>query len=364
MENDVFEKLADWLVTTFRALPGVKSPELMDIIHFLYTPEEARLALQIGPEGGKLDALVTKTGMGEEHLKPLIKSMEKKGTIYTEPGSNDPTYRPLGIEIPGLAETSGWGDMNTPFKKRLIKLWDKFRPIYINEGVAELGRHLTAWCMVSALPSDAKPEENLFDQIKLTADYIAVTGCPCRLIEKQAEHGDVCDCIMDCCMSFGELARWAVEQGHARPITQGEAIDILAACEEKGQVHTGLPTAIVCNCCKHACINLYAMKLGKTHAYLQNHFLSVADPETCTSCETCVERCPVGAIQVETTAVVDSAKCIGCGACATGCEEKSIKMVRRSEEEIARLDAEFLEGLVKVVSMTKPDPLVSKIIGI
>ena len=161
MEDDAYEKLADWLATTFRGLPAIKKPEFMDLLHFLYTPEEARLALQMGPEGGTLDALATKTGMTREDLKPLIKSMEKKGTLYTEPGSDDPVYRPLGLEVPGLAETAGWGDMNTPFKQELLGLWDKFRPVYINEAISELGQHSRAWCIVSALPPDAKPNENL-----------------------------------------------------------------------------------------------------------------------------------------------------------------------------------------------------------
>lgn len=363
MQSDAYEKLADWLVTTFRALPGIKKPEFMDLLRFLYTPEEARLALQIGPEGGTLDTLVTKTGMTREVLKPRIRSMEKKGTIYTEPGSENPIYRPLGLEVPGLAETSAWGDVSTPFKKSLMRLWDKFRPIYVNEAIAELGQHMRAWCMVRALPPDAKPDDNLYDQISLHTDFVAVTGCPCRLIEQQSGRGEACDCLIDCCMSFGEMARWAVEQGHARHVTQEEAIEILEACAAKGQVHSGLPGAIVCNCCKHACVNLYAMKFGKTHAYCQNHFLSAVDPETCISCGSCVERCPVGAIQMEAAAVVDPTKCIGCGACATGCEEESIKMVRRSEEEIARLDAEFVEMFGRVISMTKPDPLVMKLFG-
>ncbi len=361
MGNDAHEKLADWLASTFRGLPGIKKPEFMDLIRFLYTEEEAQLAIRMGPEGGTLDALTAKTGMAPDRLKALIQSMERKGTLYTEPGSDDPVYRPLGLEVPGLAETSGWGDVNTPFKQELIDLWGKFRPVYIDEAISELGQHNRAWCIVSQLPPDARPDENLYEEIRRTTDYAAVSWCPCRLMERKAEQGEACDCPTECCMAFGDMARWAVEQDHARPISLDEAVEILDACAEAGTVHTGLPGVILCNCCKHACVNLYAMKKGKMHTYAKNHFFSLVDPDTCTSCGTCEEACPVGAIQIEKTAEVDQDKCIGCGVCAAGCEEKAIRMVRRPEEEIAKLDAEFMEAFGSVISRSKPDPLVMKL---
>ena len=356
MDDDVYQKLIDWLVTTFRALPGVDTPEFREIIHFSYTPPEAWLALEMGPEGGNLDALAAKTGMKKEGLKSLIESMQQKGTIYTEPGSENPVYRPLGIEYPGLYETAVWTDPSTPFGKKLMELWGKFKPIYIGKGVSELDKHGMVWCMVSVLPPDAKPEENLFEQVKRN-DHFAVFPCACRLLEQHTEHGNVCDCIMDCCLAFGKWARWAVEQGHARRISRDEALEILDACEKKGQVHAGLPNLVVCNCCKHACLSFFAQKFGKPHIFIQNHFFAVVDSETCISCGACVERCLVGAMQLETIAVVDRTRCIGCGACATGCEEHSIRMHRRSEEEIARLDGELAEGFIKLMSMTNPDPL-------
>lgn len=357
MEKDVYEKLIEWLVTTFRALPGVDTPEFREIVHFSYTPEEARLALDMGREGGKLDELAARVGMNKEDLKPLIESMQKKGTIYTEPGSGDPAYRPLGLEYPGLYETSAWVDAKSPFGRKLMELWAKFKPVYVEKGVSELGKHGMVWCMVSALPPDARPEENLFEHVRRN-DYFAVTECSCRLMEQHAERGEACDCLVDCCLAFGTWARWAVEQGHARALTCDEALKILAQCEERGQVHTGLPNLTVCSCCKHACLSFAARKFGGQHVFMQNHFYAVVDPGACINCGECADRCPVGAMQiVEEAAVVDQTKCIGCGACTTGCAADSVRMARRSEEEIARLDGELAEGFLRLISLTMPDPL-------
>ena len=119
MEEKIYDDLANWLITTFRAQPGVKSPELMEILRLQYSPEEAKLALDMGPAGGKLDVLAEKVGMAKDRLLPLIKNMEKKGTVYREPNSDDPLYKPIGMEALGIIETVSWGDNSSPFKKKL-----------------------------------------------------------------------------------------------------------------------------------------------------------------------------------------------------------------------------------------------------
>ncbi len=361
MENKIYDKLIDWLVTTFRALPGIDTPEFRELVYFSYTPEEAELAVQIGPNGGTFDDLVVKTEIENEKLKEILESMVEKCTMYKEPDSDNPLYRPLGVELPGLIEAAGWGNAEIPHQKQLLELWGKFKSIYINEAIAELGQHFMAWCAVSALPTNAMPEENIFEQIK-KFDYIAVFPCACRNIERHVVDGAPCDCILECCMFFGEIARWAVEQGHARHITTEETLDILKACELKGQVHSGTPGIAFCNCCSHACINLCAQNMGKQHSFVQNHFFAVVVPKTCRSCGTCIKRCPVGAIQFETivTVTIDQLHCIGCGACATGCEMGSIRMVRRSDAESARLSREAAINFRKVISRTTLDPLVIK----
>ena len=57
------------------------------------------------------------------------------------------------------------------------------------------------------------------------------------------------------------------------------------------------------------------------------------DEEECTACEICLERCPVGAIEVEDIAVVDRDKCLGCGLCGTGCPTEAIHLFLREDSE-------------------------------
>jgi heterodisulfide reductase subunit A len=62
------------------------------------------------------------------------------------------------------------------------------------------------------------------------------------------------------------------------------------------------------------------------------------DSSCCTSCGTCVTRCPYGAISIEekkvTPAVVNRALCEGCGTCAADCPEDCIRMNHFTDEQI------------------------------
>ena len=49
------------------------------------------------------------------------------------------------------------------------------------------------------------------------------------------------------------------------------------------------------------------------------------DAETCTGCETCVDTCPVEAIEMkDDLAVVDEETCTDCGECVDSCPVEAI----------------------------------------
>jgi ferredoxin len=51
------------------------------------------------------------------------------------------------------------------------------------------------------------------------------------------------------------------------------------------------------------------------------------DAETCTGCESCVESCPLDAIEMKDgVAVVDEETCGDCGACVDACPVEAISM--------------------------------------
>ncbi|PTD93377.1 ferredoxin [archaeon SCG-AAA382B04] len=50
------------------------------------------------------------------------------------------------------------------------------------------------------------------------------------------------------------------------------------------------------------------------------------DEEECISCGSCVNVCPVDAIELEDVAVIDAESCIDCGSCISKCPVDAISL--------------------------------------
>ena len=159
--KDVYEELAEMISTEgFRVGPGIKTPELVEILRLQYTPEEARVAVQIRTTGGKLDELAAKTGMDATNLDAMLRTMAYKGTVWIDPESEDPIYRSLMIEGPGLIETAAWISDEFPWQPELRKKWRSYKPVYVAEGVTKLGPALPTWASVPRIYGEASGRQS------------------------------------------------------------------------------------------------------------------------------------------------------------------------------------------------------------
>ncbi len=75
--------------------------------------------------------------------------------------------------------------------------------------------------------------------------------------------------------------------------------------------------------------------------------VSWVDETLCSSCATCIQACPYGAIEMSTTkdppvAFVTEAKCKGCGTCAAACPSHAITMRHSTDEQIMSMVEAFL----------------------
>jgi NAD-dependent dihydropyrimidine dehydrogenase PreA subunit len=68
----------------------------------------------------------------------------------------------------------------------------------------------------------------------------------------------------------------------------------------------------------------------------KSNYYAKVDPETCTGCEICVDRCQVNAIRVQDGSVtIERARCIGCGLCVSTCPTESISIIRKELDDLS-----------------------------
>lgn len=129
--ENIYEELADMHVSSFSGAPEIKTPEFMQILRLLYTPKEARLAVQVGLIGGKLDELSDRTGVEKGELKEILHTMADKGTMWIDPGKEDPIYRSHGLVGPGITENALMAGVKNADTVTLAKLLSKFKYTHV-----------------------------------------------------------------------------------------------------------------------------------------------------------------------------------------------------------------------------------------
>jgi heterodisulfide reductase subunit A-like polyferredoxin len=74
-----------------------------------------------------------------------------------------------------------------------------------------------------------------------------------------------------------------------------------------------------------------------------SNYYAVSDPELCTACETCIDRCQMDAVALkDDTALVNLDRCIGCGVCVPTCPSEAIQLVKKDQEIVPPKDMEAL----------------------
>lgn len=330
-ENDVYQQLADMIDE--EDIVGIKkTPAFLKVLSLQFTLEEARLALHVHLTGTKLDEIAERSGIKKEKLKKLLNTMADKGTIFIEPGKEDPTYKVVGASAPGFTETGLWGNIKYPYTVELAKALHQVLKEWSEEKLCKLGFPFTpVWAGTLALPDDVQPSENLAEVIR-DAGHWSVSPCPCRLSHWLVDPGNHCEHILETCIHTGDLSRWAVEHGMARELSYGEVVELLRECNRDGLVHTLDINSVICNCCDDCCAIFHGYKLGAP-TFIPSPFIAQVNEETCNACKTCAERCPVDAIEVDDFASVNQDICLGCGVCVPTCKTKSMKLVRRPQSE-------------------------------
>ena len=167
---------------------------------------------------------------------------------------------------------------------------------------------------------------------------ITLARCACRSVAEDRGTRDSTCGPLETCLYIGDpIATFVAEkQVGARRITPDEALAVVEAAAERGDIHTlwfkdaaaGRMYAM-CNCCSCCCIGLKSSRAGFS-PLVGSGYVAQVDSELCTACGACEDSCAFDALSLSEsrTVVVDAERCLGCGTCITQCAHGALSLAR------------------------------------
>jgi 2-oxoacid:acceptor oxidoreductase delta subunit (pyruvate/2-ketoisovalerate family) len=355
MGEDVYKELCETMAKRGGRYPGMDIPEFYELARALFTEEEAAVANAMPRGFNPASAVAQAMGKPEEAVGPILEEMADKG-LCTAGRMGDVTLYGGPPFVPGIFEFQFMRGTHTEHDKKLAKLIKAYKVAHD----ARKGPPKVSFPVERVIPVDRKIKAgnkiHTYDQVAAYIDRydpLAVSTCFCRHQAELIDEKDDCGKPNEVCMQFGMGAQFVIDRGMGRKITREEAQGILAQAEEAGLVHATMNRQeidFLCNCCSCHCIILKtALAQPRPGLALNSGFRPVWDADLCTACETCLDRCPTGAIAMDAEDVpeVDLDRCIGCGVCATGCPEEAIALEERPEIPVPPADHKALKAAIK-----------------
>ena len=182
-------------------------------------------------------------------------------------------------------------------------------------------------------------------------------NCICR--ERKAFEGEPCKKTnrLEYCMYFHDFAKSDINMGEGREVTKEEALKILRKSEEEGlvlQPSNAQKPEFICSCCCCCCgmlCDVFSKLPNPLDFWISNYFAEV-NPELCSGCLTCIDRCNVKAIKFRksiNSTKVNLKRCIGCGLCVTTCPENAITLHKKENEYIPPKTHEDMYETIKIL---------------
>ena len=330
--DDIYEHLAQYLDELPAGFPRTESGVELRILRKLFTPQEAELFLHLTLIGEEPRVVAYRAGQPLEEVECRLEEMEKKGLIFAIHKPEKPPEYTAQQFVVGFWE----GQVNR-LDRELVEAFDEYLPSVVDTEIWSKAPQLRTIPIGESIPvqHEVIPYESAEEIIKSQTEF-AVSNCICR--QEQGIAGNGCDKPLETCLSFGLAAESAIRTGKGRRISQEEALGILELAEESGlviQPGNAKKPAFICTCCGCCCGVLRSLKLHPQPAKIvSSPYIASHDPEICSGCGTCLERCQMDALSLPNgTAELNLDRCIGCGLCVSTCTTGAMSLVRKPEAE-------------------------------
>ncbi|MFO7750884.1 MAG: 4Fe-4S binding protein [Desulfobacteraceae bacterium] len=328
--SDIYEKLAVHLDKTPGGYPKTESGVEIRILKRLFTPQEAEIATSLIMMPEPVAAIAERVNLTSDTLGPILASMAEKGLIIHSARNKADLYMQAQFVV-GI-----WEYQVDRLSKELIQDFNEYVPFLLEEQNKTKTKQLRTIPVSQAI--HAETEVMAYEEIETiirSQSKILVAPCICR--KEHTIMGKGCGKTEEACLVLGGGAYLYEERGIGRTISQDEAMEIVHKGIEQGlvlQPGNAKKPLNICLCCSCCCQILSNIKKSDSPAtFVNSSYFAGVDPAECTSCEACREICPMEAIVMEETAVVDTNRCIGCGLCITACEFDALFLSAKEQEK-------------------------------
>jgi len=364
MSLDKYRKAAR-VVVKAGFLPFPVNDTMIELLKILLDEEDLDFIMAFKRKPSQtMEQLKVSSKMSEGEILFHVKKLAKKGFIFNQPSSKGVmVYRLMPLVMVGVFEytfmkkiefTEDNKELAALFAKLFNELSDFIQENYdtvitlfqnmppFDRTIPILDKNVSGEEINIEINEKLEvpeeiiiPTQKVEDLIKKFKD-IAVGYCFCR--HHQDLLGNPCKQtkLRENCFTFGKSARYVTEQGFGRIISQEKALKLIKESEKDGLVHKAWhphsdiskDETSICNCCEDCCGTFDWWRKGSTAMINSTNFISIIDKDSCVGCGTCIEKCPVGAIELngDDKAERNSDWCIGCGVCVHFCPENAISL--------------------------------------
>ena len=342
MNQSIYRRLQKHLDHHPIPFPETKSGIEIELLKSLFTEKEAAIALQLSAlleRPTKIIKRFRKQDMSIEQLEDLLNIMHKKGSIRAVKDRKNEgkfLYSKMPLAI-GMFEAQ----VDQITKEVAENFFE-----YEKDGFADavIGMKTN---QMRTIPLNVKidPEfhvsnyDGITKVIESSPGPFAVMNCVCR--QAKDVIGQSCKKTesRETCILLEDGVDFAMNLGVGKKISKKETLKLITQAKKSGfvlQPENNQHPHFVCCCCGCCCGVLSAAKLYDQPAkFLHSNFFAQVNPETCTLCEKCLERCPMDAFdQINNHMKVSLDRCIGCGACIPTCKDKAIKLIKKENQTV------------------------------
>ena len=329
--DDAYERLAAALDRLANGFPRTESGVELRLLRKMLSPEEAALAAVLTATPDPVARIAEHAGLTVGRTAAILKDLARRELVWV---SSTPGAR--GFRLAPFVVGSYEAHMLMSPDPEYARLVEEY---FSGGGAALMMSAQPAIHRVVPARAAVKSEWVLpYDDVRailLRARSFEIGDCVCRVQQDQLGSRR-CDFPVHACLWFS-ASEDADRQGAS---TQTQALEFLDQIERIGLVHTVSNVmegvGYVCNCCGCCCGLLRGInEWGIDHSVAQANYVAEIDPESCTNCAVCLERCQVDAIsECDGVYLVDRGRCIGCGLCVTGCPSDAAELHPKPPDQV------------------------------